>query len=192
MANNKSQWTWLEIEDCYNTGWATKTASASWEDPTKLTLQFWGVRYKLGLTSFPPKAQNFESITNPEALNDLSKCKVAMREVRYWHGWVAKEKGNQDKSRSFWKCIDVGGPTKGEVELSAFLNGPPTRTKCEAKCLNFREFHSIVWASVKWFCSRVRDMVGGGEQIKYIDSWEDPHSERRSTQHFKTISHEVA
>ena len=58
-------------------------------------------RLILGVDKFPLKAQNIESLSNLQALDGLSKCKVAMLKVRYREEKIL----NQRDSRQAKECL---------------------------------------------------------------------------------------
>ena len=111
MANNKTQLTWLEIEDCYNNYWASISSSASW-DPTKVanlgsSIQSWvwqAFLQKLKLLKASPILKLsilWASVKWPCAKGDIEGG-----------GWLKKRESWQ-KLRSVWKCIDVRGGALG-------------------------------------------------------------------------------
>ena len=70
------------------------------------------------------KAQTMESLTNLQAPNSLSKCKVAMLK-KYIKGVMELDKGDiHDRPHNAWKPVGLE-PTIQELELSTFPNQPP-------------------------------------------------------------------
>ena len=74
------------------------------------------------INKFSSKAQVIKSLTNPQALNSLSKCKVVVMKVRYWGGDMILNIEEFMANRKYDQHPFGSSPTKTEIKLLTFLS----------------------------------------------------------------------
>lgn len=68
------------------------------------------------------KAQVMKSLTNPQALNSLSKCKVVVIKVRYWGGDMILNIEEFMANLKYDQHPFGSSPSKREIKLLTFLS----------------------------------------------------------------------